>query len=90
MLLCFILVGSLWLCVSMVKSSPFVFLRVLRGESSSPAVKTAKAPGRRFTVAGASMEEILRDYPYLEREDILAASAYASGHDDRACCVTAL
>ena len=40
--------------------------------------------------AGASMEEILRDYPYLEREDILAASAYASGHDDRAYCVTAL
>ncbi len=40
--------------------------------------------------AGASVEEILRDYPYLEREDILAAIAYASGHDDRAYCVTAL
>ena len=27
--------------------------------------------------AGASFEEILGDYPYLEREDILAAIAYA-------------
>ena len=32
--------------------------------------------------AGASMEEILRDYPYLEREDILAAIAYASLQTD--------
>jgi uncharacterized protein (DUF433 family) len=27
---------------------------------------------------GASFEEILADYPYLEREDILAAIAYAA------------
>ena len=27
---------------------------------------------------GASHEEILEDYPFLEREDILAAIAYAS------------
>lgn len=27
---------------------------------------------------GASIEEILTDYPYLEREDILAAIAYAA------------
>jgi uncharacterized protein (DUF433 family) len=27
---------------------------------------------------GASQEEILVDYPFLEREDILAAIAYAS------------
>ncbi len=32
--------------------------------------------------AGASVEEILRDYPYLEREDILAAIAYASLQTD--------
>ena len=32
--------------------------------------------------AGASMEEILRDYRYLEREDILAAIAYASLQTD--------
>jgi uncharacterized protein (DUF433 family) len=28
--------------------------------------------------AGASFEEILADYPYLEREDILAALDYAA------------
>jgi len=28
--------------------------------------------------AGASFEEILQDYAFLEREDILAAIAYAS------------
>ena len=28
--------------------------------------------------AGASHEEILRDYPYLEKEDILAALEYAA------------
>jgi uncharacterized protein (DUF433 family) len=32
--------------------------------------------------AGASVEEILEDYPYLEREDILAAIAYASLQTD--------
>ena len=28
--------------------------------------------------AGASFEEVLEDYPYLEREDILAAINYAA------------
>ena len=32
--------------------------------------------------SGASMEEILEDYPYLTRADILAAIAYASLQTD--------
>jgi uncharacterized protein (DUF433 family) len=32
--------------------------------------------------AGASFEEILRDYTFLEREDILAAIAYAAHQTD--------
>jgi uncharacterized protein (DUF433 family) len=32
--------------------------------------------------AGASFEEILKDYPFLEREDILAAIDYASRQTD--------
>jgi len=32
--------------------------------------------------AGASYEEILADYPYLEREDILAALDYAAHQTD--------
>lgn len=32
--------------------------------------------------AGASVEEILRDYGFLEREDILAALAYAARQTD--------
>ncbi len=32
--------------------------------------------------AGASFEEILKDYPYLEREDILAAIEYAARQTD--------
>src|SRR5882724_1794699 len=32
--------------------------------------------------AGASYEEILRDYPFLEREDILAALEYAAHQTD--------
>ena len=32
--------------------------------------------------AGASYEEILHDYPYLEREDILAALSYAAQQTD--------
>ncbi len=31
---------------------------------------------------GASYDEILEDYPYLEREDILAALAYAARQTD--------
>ena len=32
--------------------------------------------------AGASIDEILSDYPFLEREDILAALAYAAHQTD--------
>ena len=32
--------------------------------------------------AGASFEEILRDYPFLERDDILAAITYAAHQTD--------
>ena len=32
--------------------------------------------------AGAGFEEILEDYPYLEREDILAAIQYAARQTD--------
>ena len=34
--------------------------------------------------AGASFEEILGDYPFLEREDILAAIEYAAHQTDHA------
>jgi len=34
--------------------------------------------------SGASFEEILRDYPFLEREDILAAIEYAAHLSDHA------
>jgi len=32
--------------------------------------------------AGASMEEVLQDYPFLERDDILAAIEYAAVQTD--------
>jgi uncharacterized protein (DUF433 family) len=32
--------------------------------------------------AGASIDEILQDYPYLEREDILASIEYAARQTD--------
>ncbi len=32
--------------------------------------------------SGASFEEVLEDYPYLEREDILASLAYAAAQAD--------
>jgi uncharacterized protein (DUF433 family) len=32
--------------------------------------------------SGASFDEILRDYPFLEREDILAAIDYAAHQTD--------
>ncbi len=32
--------------------------------------------------AGASFEEVLRDYPFLERDDILAALTYAARQTD--------
>jgi len=31
-----------------------------------------------FLASGASVEEILKEYPHLEREDILAAIAYGA------------
>ena len=34
--------------------------------------------------SGATFEEILEDYPYLEREDILAAIEYAARQTDHA------
>ncbi len=34
--------------------------------------------------SGADFEEILEDYPYLEREDILASIEYAARHLDHA------
>jgi uncharacterized protein (DUF433 family) len=34
--------------------------------------------------AGASHEEILRDYPFLESDDILAAISYAARQTDHA------
>lgn len=39
--------------------------------------------------AGATFEEILRDYPSLEREDIVAAVEYASLQTDHAVLRTA-
>jgi uncharacterized protein (DUF433 family) len=38
--------------------------------------------------AGASFEEILADYPSLEREDILAAIDYAAYQTDHAVLLT--
>jgi uncharacterized protein (DUF433 family) len=39
--------------------------------------------------AGASFEEILEDYPFLEREDILAAIEYAARQTDHVVLQTA-
>jgi uncharacterized protein (DUF433 family) len=39
--------------------------------------------------AGASIEEILRDYPGLEREDILASIEYAAHGTDHAVLLPA-
>lgn len=39
--------------------------------------------------AGASFEEILEDYPYLEREDILAAIEYAARQTDHVVLLSA-
>lgn len=38
--------------------------------------------------AGASRDEILRDYPYLEPEDITAALEYAAVQSDRPIVVS--
>lgn len=32
-----------------------------------------------FLAAGATIEELLADYPHLQREDVLAAVAYGAG-----------
>ncbi len=39
--------------------------------------------------SGASYEEILEDYPYLEREDILAAVEYAARQADHPVLLSA-
>jgi uncharacterized protein (DUF433 family) len=39
--------------------------------------------------AEASVDEILIDYPYLEREDILAAIEYAARQTDHAILLSA-
>ena len=39
--------------------------------------------------AGASFEEILADYPYLEREDILASIEYAAYQMDHSVLLSA-
>ena len=39
--------------------------------------------------AGASFEEILEDYPFLEREDILAAIEYAARQSDHPVLLSA-
>ncbi len=39
--------------------------------------------------AGASFEEILSDYPYLEREDILASIQYAARQTDHSILLSA-
>ena|SRR5438067_6689140 len=39
--------------------------------------------------SGASYEEILRDYPYLEHEDILAAIEYAARQTDHPVLLSA-
>lgn len=60
--------------------------------TQQPGVMGGKAciRGMRVTVgmvvgqigAGRSIEELLIDYPYLEREDILQALRYAAPSDD--------
>lgn len=37
-----------------------------------------------FLASGATIEEILEDYPQLKREDILAAIAYGAPHEIQA------
>lgn len=39
--------------------------------------------------AGASHQEILEDYPFLEEDDILAALEYAAAQTDHAILITA-
>ena len=39
--------------------------------------------------AGASIEEILQDYPYLEHEDVLAVIEYAARQTDHSVLLSA-
>jgi uncharacterized protein (DUF433 family) len=39
--------------------------------------------------AGATIEEILLDYPYLEREDIMASIEYAARQTDHSVLISA-
>lgn len=39
--------------------------------------------------AGATVEEILTDYPYLEREDVLASIEYAARQTDHSVLLSA-
>jgi uncharacterized protein (DUF433 family) len=39
--------------------------------------------------AGASFEEVLKDYPYLEREDLLASIEYAARQTDHSVLLSA-
>jgi uncharacterized protein (DUF433 family) len=39
--------------------------------------------------AGATVEEVLLDYPYLEREDILASIEYAARQTDHSVLLSA-
>ncbi len=39
--------------------------------------------------AGANVEEILEDYPYLEREDIFASIEYAAPQTDHSVLLSA-
>jgi uncharacterized protein (DUF433 family) len=41
-----------------------------------------------LVAAGASFEEILRDYPFLERDDIVAALTYAARQTDHVVLAT--
>jgi uncharacterized protein (DUF433 family) len=41
-----------------------------------------------LVAAGASFEEILRDYAFLEREDIVAAITYAAHQTDHVVLLT--
>lgn len=39
-----------------------------------------------YLASGMSVEEILKDFPYLEREDIFAALAYAADRERKTVC----
>jgi uncharacterized protein (DUF433 family) len=67
------------------------------GADNSTSLYLACIRGKRIRVtdilgllsAGASFEEVLTDYPYLEREDILAALEYAAHQTDHVVLLTA-